>query len=74
MHDWEEISFDEVDGKGVFKFTYLSNGMGDCGEPWAVCMENDDETDLFAQDLLIELQNKKGITQLKAYQSIAEYE
>lgn len=74
MNDWEEISFDEVDGKGVFKFTYLSNGTNNNGDPWAVCIENEEESNLYAQDLLIRLQNNERITQLKAYRSIAEYE
>ena len=74
MNDWIEISFEEVEGKGVFMFTYLINGRSNCGDPWAECIENDEESDIYAQDLLIRLQNAKNITQLKAYRSIAEYE
>lgn len=74
MNDWLEISFDQVNSKGVFKFTYLFNGNRLCGELWSECIENDEESNLYAQDLLISLQNDKRITQLKAYLSIAEYE
>lgn len=74
MNNWEEISFDEVKGKGVFKFTYLSDGTTNGNNPWAECIENDEGTDIFAQELLIKLQNTERITQLKAYRSIAEYE
>lgn len=74
MNDWEEISFDKVEGKGLFKFSYLFNGKSNCGDPWAECIVNDEETDIYAQDLLIKLQNDKTTTQLKAYRSIAEYE
>lgn len=74
MNDWEKISFDEVEGKGVFKFTYLSDGITNCGDPWAECIENDEETDIYAQDLLFKLKNTERITQLNAYRSIAEYE
>ena len=41
---------------------------------WSECIENDEESNLYAQDLLISLQNDKRITQLEAYRSIAEYE
>jgi len=71
MNDWEEISYDKVEGKGMYRFTYLSNGFGNCGDPWAECIENDVETDIYAQELLIKLQNTESITQLKAYRSIA---
>lgn len=73
MNEWEEISFDEVEGKGVYKFTYFYNGMNNNGDPWAECIENNVGTDIYAQNLLIKLQNTEGITQLEAYRSIAEY-
>lgn len=73
MNDWAEISFEEVEGKGVYKFTYLYDGMSNSGDPWAECIENDEETDIYAQDLLVKLQSTEGLTQLKAYRSIAEY-
>ena len=74
MNDWEEISFDEVEGKGMYKFTYLFGGTSNCGAPWAECIENDEESSISAQELLIRLQNIERITQLKAYRSIEEYE
>ncbi|MBQ8706062.1 MAG: hypothetical protein IJ548_07190 [Paludibacteraceae bacterium] len=74
MYDWEEISFKEIEGKGLFKFTYLFNGTDNFGDPWAECIENDEYTDIYAQDLLIKLQNTESITQLKAFRAIAEYE
>jgi hypothetical protein len=74
MNDWIEISFEEVEGKGVFMFTYLIDGRSNCGDPWAECIENDEETDVYAQDLRIKLQNNERITRLRAYRSIAEYE
>lgn len=73
MNDWVEISFDDVEGKGMYKFTYLYDGMSNNGDPWAECIENDEETDIYAQNLLIKLQNTEEITQLEAYWSIAEY-
>jgi hypothetical protein len=70
MNEWEEISFDEVEGKGLFKFTFLSDGTTNCGDPWSECIENDDDNDVYAQDLLIKLQNSERVTQLKAYKAI----
>lgn len=74
MNEWEEISFEEIDGIGLFKFTYLSDGEGNGNDPWAVCIENEDDCDTFAQELLIRLQNNKHLSELKAYKSIGEYE
>ena len=74
MNDWEEIAFDEIKGKGWFKFTYYSDGEGNGENPWAECIENEEKDDIFAQDLLIKLQNKKWLTDLKAWKSVAEYE
>ena len=74
MNDWEEISFSEVKGKNWFKFEYFFNGKGNGGDPLAECIENEEDDDIFAQELLLNLQNEKGIENLKAYKSIAEYE
>lgn len=72
MNEWEEIPFAEVSGEGWFKFTYLSDGEGNGADPWAVCIENEDEYDDSAQGLLIRLQNNKHLSELKAYKSIGE--
>ena len=78
MNEWEEISFNEVEEKGVFKFTYLFDGEylddePNCN-PFCECIENDEDDDIFAEDLLVKLKNNKRVSQLKAYKSIAEYE
>ena len=74
MNEWEEISFDKIDGKGLFKFTYFVNGEGNGEDPWVECIENDNEDDIFAQDLLIKLQNRKNLTDLRAWMSVVEYD
>ena len=74
MNDWEEITFDEIKGKGWFKFTYYIDGEGNGENPWAECIENEEEDDIFAQDLLIKLQNKKWLSDLRAWKSVAEYQ
>lgn len=74
MNEWEEISFEEIDGIGLFKFTYLSDGEGNGNDPWAVCIENEEGFEDCAQELLIRLQNNKRLSELKAYKSIGEYE
>ncbi len=74
MNDWEEITFDEVEGRGWFKFEYLFDGETNCGDFYAECIENEEGFEDCAQELLIRLQNNKRITELKAYKSIAEYE
>lgn len=74
MNEWEEISFDEVEGRGWFKFEYLIDGEGNGGDPWAECIENEEGFEDCAQELLLRLQNDKRLSELKAYKSIAEYE
>lgn len=73
MNDWEEISFSEVEGKGLFKFTYFFDGTTNNGDAWAECIENDEETDIYVQELFINLLNKKRISNLRAWKSVAEY-
>ncbi len=74
MNEWEEIPFEEVSGRGWFKFTYLFDGETNCGDPYAECIENEEGFEYCAQELLIRLQNNKRLSELKAYKSIGEYE
>ena len=74
MSEWEEITFKNVKGKGFFKFSYLINRTYNGNSSWAECIENEEEKDIFAQELLINLQSNKHISNLRAYKSIAEYE
>ncbi|MCI5523639.1 MAG: hypothetical protein PUI24_03435 [Spirochaetales bacterium] len=74
MNDREEITFDKVEGIGVFKFTYYSNGERNGENFRAECIANEEDDDIFAQELLLKLQSKKNLTDLRAYKSIAEYE
>lgn len=74
MNDWEEITFDKVDGIGWFKFTYLVDGILNEHTLWVECIENEEDDDTFVQELLMNLKTDKRVCQLKAYKSIAEYE
>lgn len=64
--EWARISDADVSGIGVFKFVTIYKD----GYENVECIENEDEFDSSAENILLGLQNKKDVKEIRCYQQV----